>query len=318
MLLKNRNHVWLKENGEYKETYIMKVTNVLDAIEDAEVVFVTIQSIYQEELYKSICQYLNSEQVLVCICSYMSSFYLAQYCQSLPMIAETTGPYLEGRVELEDMANEVVFRVGCRLTNSPLSLFNENRKEECMAKLKSLQECFNACYSVIESALLNPNMVLHTVGAIMSIPRIEYSAGNFCMYREAYTHKNRATLNIMLRLDEEKKAVLKSLGARPVDIMESGGFLRGWDSFFEYSESEDRAISPTSVRSRYITEDVSQGLVLLESIANRVGVEVPVATSLIDIAGAALDSDFRKDGRTISKLNAVRFIDHLSERKYGC
>lgn len=313
-LLKNRNHVWLKENGEYKETYISKVTNVLDVIEDAEVVFVTIQSIYHEDLYKSICQYLNSEQVLVCICSYMSSFYLAQYCQSLPMIAETTGPYLEGRIELEDMANEVVFRVGCRLTNSPLSVFHDNRKKECMEKLNSLHKCFNACYSVIESALLNPNMVLHTVGAIMSIPRIEYSEGNFCMYREAYTHKNKATLNIMLRLDEEKKAVLRALGARPIDIMEAGGFLRGWDSFFEYSESEDRAVSPTSVRSRYITEDVSQGLVLLESIAMRTGVQTPIAKSLIDIASAALGEDFRNTGRTIHKLGAEKFIDYLTGR----
>jgi len=312
-LLNNRNHVWLKENGKYTDTQIAVVTKDLSVIKDAEVVFVTIQSTYHEELYQSICQYLNSEQVLVCICSYMSSFYLSQYCESLPMIAETTGPYLEGRIELEDIPNEVVFRVGCRLTNSPLSVFHENRKEECMKKLKSLHKCFNASCSVIESALLNPNMVLHTVGAIMSIPRIEFSDGNFCMYREAYTKKNKATLNIMLELDKEKKSVLTALHARPIDIMEAGGFLKGWESFFEYSESEDRAISPTSVRSRYITEDVSQGLVLLESIAERIGVFCPITTALIDIASAALGENLRYSGRTIQRLAATRFIDHLTE-----
>ena len=316
-LVANAYHVWLKENGKYTETKIEHVTRDLSVIRDAEVIFVTIQSTYHEELYKQICQYLNSEQVLVCICSYMSSFYLSQYCESLPMIAETTGPYLEGRVELNDKPNEVVFRVGCRLTNSPLSVFHENRKEECMKKLKSLHECFNASCSVIESALLNPNMVLHTVGAIMSIPRIEFSEGNFCMYREAYTHKNQATLNIMLKLDEEKKHVLKALGARPVDIMEAGGFLKGWESFFEYSESDDRAISPTSIRSRYITEDVSQGLVLLESIGNRAGVFCPITTSLIDIASAALGEDFRKNGRNIYKLKAERYIDNLSSEGWN-
>ena len=317
-LLKNANHVWLKENGEYKGTYISRVSNMLCDIENAEVVIVTIQSIYHDELYKNICKYLRGDQVVLVICSYLSSFYLAKYCQELPSIAEATGPYLEGRVELEDKPNEVVFRVGCRLTNSPLSVFHEHRRKETMEKLKSLYVGLNDSLSVIESALLNPNLVIHTVGSVMSIPRIEYSDGNFCMYRESYSHKNTATLRVMFKLDDEKKNVLESLGGRRIDILEAGGFLKGMDSFYEYSESEDRAISPTSIRSRYITEDVSQGLVLLESIANYVGIDVPVTTSLIDLAGAALGVDFRKDGRSIYSLDAVRFIDHLTEGKYGC
>ncbi|MGM9779258.1 MAG: NAD/NADP octopine/nopaline dehydrogenase family protein [Prevotella sp.] len=317
-LLKNANHVWLKENGEYKGTYISRVSNMLCDIENAEVVIVTIQSIYHDELYKNICKYLRGEQVVLVICSYLSSFYLAKYCQELPSLAEATGPYLEGRVELEDKPNEVVFRVGCRLTNSPLSVFHEHRRKETMEKLKSLYVGLNDSLSVIESALLNPNLVIHTVGSVMSIPRIEYSDGNFCMYRESYSHKNTATLRVMFKLDEEKKNVLESLGGRRIDILEAGGFLKGMDSFYEYSESEDRAISPTSIRSRYITEDVSQGLVLLESIAIHLGIDVPVTTSLIDLAGAALGVDFRYEGRSIYSLGAAYFIDHLTGRKYGC
>lgn len=203
-LLRNNNSAFLKEKGIYTETKINSVSRDLSKIADAEVIFITIQSTYHEDLIKRITQHLNSNQVVVVICSYMSSFYFSKCCLELPIIAETTGPYLEGRVELEDKANEVVFRVGCRLTRSPLSVFNETRKKECMEKLQLLYKGFSDDYSVIESALLNPNMVLHTVGAIMSIPRIEFSDGNFCMYREAYTHKNKATLNIMEGLDKEK------------------------------------------------------------------------------------------------------------------
>lgn len=310
-LIENDNRVFLKENGDYKETVIKEVTNDLGKVLESEVVFVTIQSNYHEELFKKIGGLLKESQVVVCICSYMSLFYLHRYCSPLPMVVETTGPYLEGRVELDDKQGEVVFRVGCRLTRSPLSVFYKYRAEDCMKIIHKLYDGFSNDYSVIESALLNPNMVLHTVGAIMSIPRIEYSEGNFCMYREAYTHKNGATLKIMLSLDEEKKNVLKRLGERPVDIMEAGGFLKGIESFYEYSESEDRAISPTSIWSRYITEDVPQGLVLLESIARHVGVSTPIATSLIDIAGAALEVDFRKTGRTLERLGAVKFIKSL-------
>ena len=181
-----------------------------------------------------------------------------------------------------------------------------------MEELYLLHKGFNDYYSIIQSALLNPNMVIHTVGAIMSIPRIEYSDGEFCMYHEAYTRKNKATVNIMLQLDEEKNRILTALGNNPVDIFEAAGFTGDpVDGFYTYAKSEDRAIGPTSVRSRYITEDVSQGLVLLESIAIHIGEKVPVTTSLINIANAALGVDFRSHGRTIQSLNAEGYIDKL-------
>ena len=86
-LLENGNRVYLKEDGVYTETHISKVTNLLSEIEKAEVVIVTIQSIYHDELYRNICQYLRGYQTVLIICSYMSSFYLAKYCQELPSIA---------------------------------------------------------------------------------------------------------------------------------------------------------------------------------------------------------------------------------------
>ena len=100
--------------------------------------------------------------------------------------------------------------------------------------------------------------------------------------------------------------MLKALGCHPVDIFNASSFVGDpVESFYEYSESSDRALSPTSVRSRYITEDVSQGLVLFESIAKRLGIATPIATSMIDIAGAALGRDFRSEGRTIEKMGVT-------------
>lgn len=308
----NQCRVILKENEKYKITTICDVTRDLSEIKEADVVIVTIQSTYHEELIQRISSYLRKGQIVVCICSYMSSFYFAKCCNSVPTIVETTGPYLEGRIEEMDTDGEIIFRVGCRLTRSPLSIAYTDNHEECLRKLQGLYKGFSEDYSVIESGLLNPNMVLHTVGSIMSIPRIEYSHGNFCMYREAYARSNSATLNIMLGLDKEKREVLGRLGCNPTDIFVAGGFLGNpIESFYEYSSSSDRAISPTSVHSRYITEDVSQGLVLLESIAKRIGVETPIATSLIDIASCALGENFREQGRTIERLGCREYIDAL-------
>lgn len=302
----NGNRILLKENGKYTKAVVSKLTHDLSEIASADVIFVTIQSTYHEQLIEKMSQYLNDNQIIVVVCSYLSSLYFKKHCSASPVIVETIGPFLEGRIELADTEGEIVFRVGCRLNRSPLSVTPVERSEECMNVLKLLDDSFSNEYSAVESALLNPNLILHTVGAIMSIPRIEYSKGNFCMYREAYARGNDATLKIMLSLDEEKRAVLERLGYKPTDVFDAGGFLGDpIESFYKYSESSDRAISPTSVRSRYITEDVSQGLVLMESIANELGVPVPVTSSLINIADAALGYNFRESGRRLGKLCAT-------------
>lgn len=312
----NGNSVWLREAGQLRKSVIREVSDDLSKISEAGIVIVTIQSTYHENLIKAVSRYLNERQIVIVVCSYLSSFYFLRHCDSMPIIAESTGPYLEGRIEME--GDKVSFRVGCRLSQSPLSVFQKERENECMESICSLNQGFANVYNPLEAALLNPNMVLHTVGSVMSIPRIEFSEGNFCMYREAYSRKNEATMRVMLELDDEKKKVLQKLHCVPVDIFTAAGFSGDKvESFRRYAESEDRAISPTSVRSRYITEDVSQGLVLLESIAEIIGVDTPVASSLISLSGYALGIDFRKSGRTVQTLGCESFInDHYTGKSW--
>lgn len=312
-LIHNGRRVFLKEKSVYTEIAIKEVSKDLSKVADAEIIFCTIQSNYYEGLVERIHQYLHKDQIVVCICSYASSYYFDKHCREFPILVEATGPYLEGRVELNDKPDEVVFRIGYRHEVIPVSCFSNH--DTGMEKLHKISKGYVEKYCVLESALLNPNMVLHTVGSIMSIPRIEYSKGNFCMYREAYARGNNATINLLLELDEEKAKVLKSLGFSKTSIFEAGGFnvSNPVESLYRYSESSDRAISPTSVHSRYITEDVSEGLVLMESIANHIGLELPVTSSLITLASVALGIDFRKTGRTIQKLGIENEIDMLHE-----
>ena len=54
--------------------------------------------------------------------------------------------------------------------------------------------------------------------------------------------------------------------------------------------------------SRYISEDVPQGLVMLEALGKSLDVPTPICTSLIEIATAALGRSMRDKGRTPEKL----------------
>ena len=168
----------------------------------------------------------------------------------------------------------------------------------------------------MEAALHNPNMIVHTVGAIMSIPRIEATGGEYCMYHEVFTP---SVWNILEALDGEKMAVLQSLGYEALPYVEACKFRNSLDEqrpgkevFFEYAAMPTRAKGPVSVDSRYITEDVPQGLVLLESLGKALHIATPVASALIEIASAALGRPLREHGRTLDALgheNVDRILD---------
>ena len=104
-------------------------------------------------------------------------------------------------------------------------------------------------------------------------------------------------------------AVLGALNLEPVPYVEACKFRNSLDDerdakqvFFDYAAMPSRAKGPTSVNSRYITEDVAQGLVLLESMGAVLKLPTPVASALIELASAALCRDLRKDGRTLEAL----------------
>lgn len=182
-------------------------------------------------------------------------------------------------------------------------------EKEAIEKLDQLNERLVYVDSVIIAALHNPNLIVHTVGSIMSIPRIEKSRGDFCLYHEAYTRDNICTWNILEALDAEKTSIFGALGFEKMKYVDACKYRNSLDEtidakevFLDYASMETRAKGPTKVDSRYISEDVPQGLVMLEALGKSMNIKTPITTALIEIASAALGRDLRKEGRTIEKL----------------
>ena len=130
------------------------------------------------------------------------------------------------------------------------------------------------------------------------------------MYHEVFTP---SVWNILERLDSEKMDVLEKLGHERLAYVDACKYRNSLDEsmdgkavFFEYAAMPTRAKGPTTVDSRYILEDVSQGLVLLEALGGCLGLKTPVSTSLIEIASAALSRDLRAEGRSLEGLGKER------------
>lgn len=116
--------------------------------------------------------------------------------------------------------------------------------------------------------------------------------------------------------------VMGKLGCKRISYVEACKYRNTLDDdrdakevFFWYAEMPTRAIGPTEVDSRYISEDVPQGLVLLEALGKKLKVKTPVCRGLINIASAALDRNLRVEGRTLESLGNKTLENIIEDRE---
>ena len=301
-LLEHDGVVRLTENGKTKTAKIKHITRELSHLRDSEVVIVYIQTNYHEDLIKRIKPYLRDGQILLLNPGYLSTAYVLKHCSDIDLIiCEAQSSFVDCRI-----AEPGTIRIGFRNVRNPLGIYPTSRMKEGQKVLDKLGFPFAYLPSVIEAALHNPNLIVHTVGAIMSIPRIEKTNGDYCMYHEVFTP---SVWRILEALDNEKMDVMEQLGCERISYVEACKYRNTLDDsrdakevFFWYANMPTRAKGPVVVDSRYISEDVPQGLVLLESLGAKLQVETPICTALINMASAALGRDLRLKGRTLERL----------------
>lgn len=324
--LHDENFSWLAEHGgemvmdEFGREKLCRIAHLsreLKDIQGKDVVLLCTQTGYHKQVLARIAPYLSAGQILLIVPGYLSTAYVLSCCPVPGLIvAEAESNFIDGRISAPGR-----FHVGFRNVRNPIGVYPAAAREKAREKLEGLGTPFTWLESVAEAALHNPNMIVHTVGAVMSIPRIEATGGDYCMYHEVFTP---SVWNILEKLDGEKMDVLCALHFAPVPYVEACKFRNSLDDerdakqvFFDYAAMPTRAKGPTSVNSRYITEDVSQGLVLLESMGAVLDVPTPVASALIALASAALGRDLRKDGRSLEALGRENVHRIVQDGKGG-
>ncbi len=269
---------------------------------EAEVIIVTVQTTFHENVIKDISRYVKDGQALILEPGYLSTCYCIKYCNDKDLtIIEAESSPIDCRID-GNCDSHVLFK---NVLN-PFGVYPRKKKAFADSILELLGYPYRFTESVFEAALHNPNLIVHTVGALFSIPRVEYTKGEYWMYKEVFTPH---VWNVCEELDEERMNVLSAVGVKHrqsyVEACKERNFSNDnrapIDCFFDYAKNSSPK-GPSVPDSRYLTEDVSQGLVLLESLGRHFNVATPTCSSLITLAGKALKRDFRKEGRNVERL----------------
>lgn len=309
-LLQNGGVVTLIEKEKMTTAKIRHVTRDLSYLSRSELVIIYVQTNYHEDLIRRIRPFLRDGQILLLNPGYLSTAYVLKHCPGIDLtICEAQSSFLDCRI-----SEPGTVKVGFRNVRNPLGIYPSSRRKESRECLDQLGFPFVYLPSVIEAALHNPNLIVHTVGAIMSIPRIEKTQGDYCMYHEVFTP---SVWRILEALDQEKMDAMEKLGCKRLSYVEACKYRNTLDDtrdakevFFWYAGMPTRAKGPVVVDSRYISEDVPQGLVLLETLGLKLKIPTPICTALIHIASAALGRDLRAEGRSMARLGE-NILEHI-------
>lgn len=280
--------------------------DIAEGINDADVILVLTQSLQHRQIATRLCPLLQDGQIVFTIPGNMGSAYFATQTigKDITYVDGESTPY-DARI-IEPGTVQILFK---NVRNAVAFLDKEREN-----KLPIIDKLFNSHKflrtNVIESALHNPNMIVHTIGAIMSASRIEYSKGEFWMYKEAFSP---SIWNVINKLDEEKQKVIVAYGGQPLSYLDACKW-RNEDNlnkdslvvFKEYAATGGPK-GPSSLDTRYINEDVPMGLCLLENLAKNKSIQTPVASALITIASSLMNKDYRTQAYSINELKRSCF-----------
>ncbi|HPF87983.1 MAG TPA: NAD/NADP octopine/nopaline dehydrogenase family protein [Candidatus Limiplasma sp.] len=300
-LLRQTKRTEIEENGSIQTAEFTEVTtDYAQALQGAELVILYVQTNYHKPVIEKLAPYIQDGQCFLLEPGYLSTCYFLQATRKNVTVIEAVSSPIDCRIVAPGKVH-VLFR---NVMNS-FGVYPKAHHEQAIAMLKQLQYPFRLMDNVIEAALHNPNLIVHTIGAIFSIPRIEYTDEPYWMYKEVFTPH---VWNIVESLDKEKMDVLERFGCKRVPYVEACKRRNSEDKaadakdvFFDYADNFSPK-GPNEPDSRFITEDVPQGLVMLEALGLALKIPTPTCTGLINCASAALKRDFRKEGRNLQLL----------------
>ena len=274
--------------------------DVKQAIEFGDIIMVTTTTLQHEFVAQLIAPHVRDGQTIILIPGYMGSLIFKKFIDKDVTYSEWETTAYNGRI----VNNEYV-RISFYNPRNAISVLPVAKTESVLSMLSL---CFeNTKYTrrhILESAFHNPNMIVHPIGILFSASRIEYSNGEFWMYREAFTP---SVINVIKAFDVQKNKVLQAFGCEPLDYFEAAKWrneenldIDAMAVFRSFADSSNKG--PSFIRHRYLLEDDPMGLVLYISVAKIVGVDTSIQEGIVALASALLNEDLKAEARTIQSL----------------
>ena len=284
-------------NGDARISKIS--TNIADVV--ADFVMVTTPSSAHKDIARALAPFVTAEMVVVL--NPGRTFGAIEFAEELKK---------NGVKQLPHIAETQTIVYTCRKTGANSTSILALKKDVEIAAIRGsdidyimarMPEClkcnFKTVGSVGHTSLSNVGMVLHCAPVMMNVGWIETPKVDFKYY---YDGISPSVAHLLEKIDAERRAVAKAGGfeIESVKAWLTRTYRVAGESLYECirnNEAYKEIDAPPTINTRYIFEDVPNGLVPVEAMGQEFGVPTPNITTIIDLACSVMDVDYRKIGR---------------------
>ena len=295
-------------NGDAR---ISKVsTNMADVVSDF--VMVTTPSSAHKDVARELAQFVTPDMIVVL--NPGRTFGAIEFAEELKK---------EGVEKLPHIAETQTIVYTCRKTgpNSTsilalkhdveIAAINGSDINYIMARMP---ECLKLYFKVVDSvgktSLSNIGMILHCAPVMMNVGWIETEKVDFKYYYDGISH---SVAHLLEKIDAERQAVATAGGFEVESLKEwlERTYLVSGDTLYECirnNEAYREIDAPPTINTRYIFEDVPNGLVPVEAMGQEYGVPTPNITTIINLACSVMDADYRATGRRFTSSQLKEYL----------
>jgi len=291
--------------GEERVAKLAKATtNFEQAIKGAAYIMMAIPAIGHKHFFTSIMPYLEDGQTIVMWPGNFSALLFATMLRERGIEKNITlaeGHTLPWGCRLEAPAR---IRIFVEATKLLVSAFPAKDTDKVINHLKDIYPVV-AGENVLATSLNNLNPIVHPVGAVLNAAWID------TLHKDFYFYKHGTTLSVARAIKtvyEEVAKVASAVGTKMLEYPEESFWSKStimsvcFRAAFDKEGTVANISGPSSMKSRYITEDVPYGLVPAAQLAHKLGIATPIIDAVIELASVINQTDYRRQGRSLQEL----------------
>ena len=291
--------------GEEKAVKLGMVTVDFErAIKGVDYIMMAIPAIGYKHFFASIMSYLRDGQTIVVWPGNYSALLFANMLRERGIKKDITlaeGHTLPWGCRLEAPGRIRIFVDSWKLL---LAAFPARNTGKVINDLKHIYPVVPG-ENVLATSLNNLNPIVHPVGAILNAGWIDTLGKDFYFYKYGTTLSVARAIKVVY---EEVARIGEAIGIKLLEYPEESFWSRSTIMSVYFKAPLDmegtvaNIVGPSSMKSRYVAEDVPHGLVPTAQLAGKFNVDIPIIDATIKLASLINQTDYYKEGRLLEEL----------------
>jgi len=282
----------------------MVTTNFEEALKGVSYIMMAVPAIGTKSFFNSIMPYLEDEQTVIKWSGNFSALLFASMLKEKGVKKDITlaeGHTLPWGCRLVAPGTVQIMVKVIRLLLATLPAKNIDR---VVNDVKNMYPVV-AGENVLATTLNNLNPIVHPVGTVMNAGWIDTMGKDFYFYRDGNTLSISRGIKAVF---EEVSKVANAIGVKMTEYPEEDFWKKSsiMSTYTRASFDKEGAVAkisgPSSVKSRYITEDIPYGLVPIAELARKFNVATPLVDAVIELASVINQTDYREEGMSLEEL----------------